>query len=203
MTGWWTAAFLRYPVPLPNALGRNRNPPPTAAHRTTVHPTTVGAGIPDGPGRTAPWTRQGCRVLRNGYEFAPMRWPAPPGTARRHTQVPPYEHGRTADKGRRAGPMCPAVSAGDDDIPVRCWFMAPAVHPRRGRRRGPWPAAGDCAICGWRFGRQGISRRARRGCFARCGGRVFRWLRPAGISPVATGDRGAAPGPRDFLKKIE
>ena len=31
--------------------------------------------------------------------------------------------------------------------------------------------AGDCAICGWRFGRLGISRRAQRGYFARCGGR--------------------------------
>ena len=27
----------------------------------------------------------------------------------RHTQVPPYEHERTADKRRRAGPMCPAA----------------------------------------------------------------------------------------------
>ena len=51
----------------------------------------VGAGIPDGPGRNAPWTRQGCRVLRNGYAFAPIHRSTAPGTARRHTQVPPYE----------------------------------------------------------------------------------------------------------------
>ena len=37
--------------------------------------------------------------------------------------------------------------------------------------------------------RAGISRRARRGSFARCDGRVFRWLRPAGISPAAAGDQ--------------
>ena len=39
------------------------------------------------------------------------------------------------------------------------------------------------------------TRRARRGYFARCGGRVFRPLR------LAT--RGSASGLRDFLKKIE
>ncbi len=33
---------------------------------------------------------------------------------------------------------------------------------------------------------------------------VFRWLRPAGISPAAAGDRGRCPlDPCDFLKKIE
>ena len=45
----------------------------------------------------------------------------------------------------------------------------------------------DSAICGWRLGRQRISRRARRGCFARCGGRVFRALRGAtGALPLET-----------------
>ena len=44
----------------------------------------------------------------------------------------------------------------------------------------------------------------RLGCFARCGGRVFRWLRPAGISRSAERDRGRCPlDPCDFLKKIE
>ena len=43
--------------------------------------------------------------------------------------------------------------------------------------------------------RAGVSRRAQRGCFARCGGRVFRAVRGA--------TRGAASGLRDFLKKIE
>ena len=41
--------------------------------------------------------------------------------------------------------------------------------------------ARDCAICGWRWGRLG--------CFARCGGRVFRWLRPAGVSRRARRDQ--------------
>ena len=42
------------------------------------------------------------------------------------------------------------------------------------------------------------------GDFARCGGRVFRAVRGAGISPAAAGDRGRCPlDPCDFLKKIE
>ena len=42
------------------------------------------------------------------------------------------------------------------------------------------------------------------GDFAPCAARVFRWLRPAGISPAAAGDRGRCPlAPCDFLKKIE
>ena len=39
----------------------------------------------------------------------------------------------------------------------------------------------DCAICGWRFGTIGD--------FAPCAALVFRWLRPAGISPAAAGDQ--------------
>ena len=35
--------------------------------------------------------------------------------ARRHTQVQPYEHERTADKGRRAGFVCPAAQCGPID----------------------------------------------------------------------------------------
>ena len=76
-----------------------------------------------------------------------------------------------------------------------CWplrpaeKMAPTVHPHRGRRRGPWPLAGDCAICGWRFGRLGISPAAAGGSFAPCAARVFRPLRRAGISPRARGDQ--------------
>ena len=52
--------------------------------------------------------------------------------------------------------------------------MAPTVHPTGGGGGGHGAVGdgpGDCAICGWRFGRLGISRRARRGNFARCGGR--------------------------------
>ena len=44
-----------------------------------------------------------------GYGFAGMRRSSVPHTARRHTQVPPYIPGRTADVVRRAGPMCPAA----------------------------------------------------------------------------------------------
>ena len=74
-------------------------PPPTGGgRRGPFIPLGVGAGIPDGPGRNAPWTRQGCRALRNGYAFAPMHRSTSFGTARRHTQVPPYEHGRTAPR---------------------------------------------------------------------------------------------------------
>ena len=189
---------------------------------------------------------------------------------RRHTQVPPYEHGRTAPfcwgagtssdtvrhkaavptphgvvgggfsvspeprtnyrPTRRAGPMCPAapyrvaltgawgrmrnrfVGRGILDASMAHSIrgrqgcrplhpaekMAPTVHPTGGGGGGHGAVGdgpGDCAICGWRFGRLGISRRARRGCFARCGGREFRWLRPA--------TRGSASGLRNFLKKIE
>ena len=70
--------------------GPRRRPPTGGGRRGPFIPLGVGAGIPDGPGRNAPWTRQGCRVLRNGYAFAPMRRSTSPGTARRHTQVPPY-----------------------------------------------------------------------------------------------------------------
>ena len=42
------------------------------------------------------------------------------------------------------------------------------------------------------------------GDFARCGGRVFRAVRGAGISPAAAGDRGRCLlDPCDFLKKIK
>ena len=78
-------------------------------------------------------------------------------------------------------------------------------HPRWGGDGGlTADAVGIAPSADGALGRWGISRRARRGYFARCGGRVFRWLRPAGVSPVATGDRGRCPlDPCDFLKKIE
>ena len=71
----------------------------------------------------------------------------------------------------------------------------PPSTTRDGVGTAAFSFAGDCAICGWRFGTMGE--------FAPCAARVFRWLRPAGISPAAAGDRGFAPGPHDFLKKIE
>ena len=59
------------------------------------------------------------------------------------------------------------------------WF--PPSTPQ-GRRRKPWPMAGDCAICGWRW--------ERLGCFAGCGQRVFRAVRGA--------TKGSAFGNRDL-----
>ena len=47
-----------------------------------------------------------------GYGFAGMCRSSSPRTARRHTQVPPYNPVRTAQMVRRAGPMCPAAGAG-------------------------------------------------------------------------------------------
>ena len=55
------------------------------------------------------------RRWRNPHGKA-VRPPSPPhhgvadGGLLARYQVPPYEHGRTADMGCRAGPMCPAVS---------------------------------------------------------------------------------------------
>ena len=46
---------------------------------------------------------------RRRYGFAGMRRSSLPRTARRHTQVPPYIPGRSANMVRRAGPMCPAA----------------------------------------------------------------------------------------------
>ena len=48
-------------------------------------------------------------MSRRRYAFAPVRWGNVPHSARRHKQVPPYIHRRTADMGRRAGPVCPAA----------------------------------------------------------------------------------------------
>ena len=52
--------------------------------------------------------------------------------------------------------------------------MAPTVHPTGGGGGGHGAVGdgpGDCAICGWRFGRLGISRHPRRRYLARCDGR--------------------------------
>ena len=65
--------------------------------------------------------------------------------------------------------------------PTDGWYKKAAVrHPLTGWGRRPCGIRRrDCAICGWRFGTLG--------CFARCGERVFRAVRGAGVSPVATG----------------
>ena len=172
-------------------------------------PLGVGAGIPDGPGWNAPWTRQGCRVPRNGYAFAPVRRLTLPGTTRRHTQVPPYEYDG----------LSRVVCGGGMHHRSPLRHKAAVHHPLTGWGRRPSALPGDCAICGWRFGtlgvfrplrRAGVSRRARRGCFARCGGRVFRAVRGAGVSPAAAGGCFAGcgqrpgalpPGPLRFFEK--
>ena len=83
------SAIRRWRNPRPMAMAPVAAPCGGGRQGPFISPS-VGAGIHDGPGRNAPWTRQGCRVLRNGYAFAPMRRSTSPGTARRHTQVPPY-----------------------------------------------------------------------------------------------------------------
>ena len=76
-----------------------------------------------------------------------------------------------------------------------CPTEQPYMVPQQEGRRPP-PAIGwgrrpcgicrgDCAICGWRYGTMGD--------FAPYAARVFRWLRPAGISPASAGDRGRCP----------
>ena len=114
---------------------------------------------------------------------------------------------------------CPAwfVGAGMSSDTLR--HKAAVLHPLTGWGRRPSALPGDCAICGWRFGtlgvfrplrRAGVSRRARRGSFARCGGRVFRAVRGAGVSPAAAGGCFAGcgqrpgalpPGPLRFFEK--
>ena len=50
----------------------------------------------------------------------------------------------------------------------------PTRSAPQGRRCGPWPLAGIPPSADGGLGREGVSRRARRGCFARCGGRPGR-----------------------------
>ena len=89
---------------------------------------------------------------------------------------------------------CPAwfVGAGMSSDTLR--HKAAVLHPLTGWGRRPSALPGDCAICGWRFGtlgvfrplrRAGVSRRARRGCFAGCG------QRPGALPP----------GPLRFFEK--
>ena len=138
-------------------MSRRRYAPPTILN--------VGAGIPDGPGWSVPWTRQGCRVLRNSYAFAPVRRSTTPGTARRHTQVPPYEWDGSlfGVRGKRESRRPPPREGWGR----RLWGRRKRPRGLRHLRMALW-TTGD---------------------FARSGGRVFRWLRPAGISPRARGDQ--------------
>ena len=136
----------------------------------------------------------------------------------------PYAECRLIPPRRRAAlPATTGVGAGIPDGPgwdaawarqgchaLRTWTDCPALFVGRVRHRTRYDIrppsatrfgvgtaafgfAGDCAICGWRLGTTGE--------FAPCAARVFRWLRPAGISPAAAGDRGFAPGPHNFFEK--
>ena len=98
---------------------------------------------------------------------------------RRHTQVPPYEYDGLPRMVRRAG---------TSSKPVR--HKAAVHHPLTGWERRPSALPGIAPSADGALRRWGISRRARRGCFAGCGQRVFRPLRRA------TG--GAAPWTRDL-----
>ena len=108
--------------------------------------------------------RQGCRPLRPGWSMV-----------------------RTSGGTRRSRPTSGTV--------VCSWFggngKAAVHHPVRGGDGGLAAyAAGIAPSADGALGRWGSSRRARRGGFARCDGRVFRPLRRA--------TRGAASGLRDF-----
>ena len=124
----------------------------TGQHRGESASTSVGRGIPDAPMAQFVRGRQGCRPLRCCWSMV-------------HTSGGTHR-------------SRPASIVGGAFV-LMGWQMVPAVHPHRGRRWGPWPLAGDCDICGWRLGtlggrplrRAGVSRRARRGYFVRCGGR--------------------------------
>ena len=114
------------------------------------------------------------------------------GTARRHTQVPPYISGRTAHMVRRAGPMCPAArmhrNPSDNRYVPTCRagacprrrygvsYLPGALdeppHPAPGGSAGPWllpwqqPGIPPSADGGWDD--WGISPAAAGGDFAPC-----------------------------------
>ena len=73
-----------------------------------------------------------------GYDCALVRRSMDPDTARRHTQVPPYKHERTTDKGRRAGPMCPAAGT-RYRYPVYRWVPPCRAGACPRRRAAPRP----------------------------------------------------------------
>ena len=146
----------------------------------------VGAGIPDGPGRNAPWTRQGCRVLRTGYAFATMRR----STLTRHGAA---AHAGAALRIRRAFPAGLGLCASSPC----CRWMPPRRPPPTDGPCGRRPSAlpGVAPSADGALGRQGVSHAAAGGRFAGCGQREFR--------PLRRETRGAASGLRDFLKKNE
>ena len=143
----------------------------------------------------------------HGLRLRPMHRTTIPATARRHTQVPPYKHRRTADKDCRAGPMCPAVvphhtGCGTFSIDrvsghhTSSLFTIPSYlnkRPPSTTRNGVGTAALRLTPWGLRHLRMALWDD---------GG--FRAVRGAGVSLAAASDRGRCPlDPCDFLKKIE
>ena len=124
----------------------------TGQHRGESASTSVGRGIPDAPMAQFVRGRQGCRPLRCCWSMV-----------------------HTSGGTHRSRPTSIVGGA----FVLMGWQMVPAVHPHRGRRWGPWPLAGIATSADGAWGtlggrplrRAGVSRRARRGYFVRCGGR--------------------------------
>ena len=110
------AAHGAKPLVVRSAIRRWRNPRPQAM---------APAAAPVGWTAGAILHGTGCRCC--------LHWSAI-GTLcrRRHTQVPPYEHGRTADMECRAGPACPAAGT-SHRYPVYRWvpLRRAGACPRR------------------------------------------------------------------------
>ena len=203
----------RNPLSVQSAIRRWRNPRPTAmvpaaapcgggrrgpygSSQARTHP--VGADAHIGPHTAPSYSPPGASVCApyhhilyfagasaHRYVFAPVHWTATPGTAGTMWASSPTN----MDELLRV--VCGACTSSNT-----ARHKAAVHHPLTGWGRRPCGIRrGNCAICGWRYGRLGISRRARRGCFAGCGQREFRPLRRA--------TKGSAFGNRDFLKKIE
>ena len=98
-----------------------------------------------------------------GYGFAGMRRSSSPHTARRHTQVPPYIPGRTADVVRRAGPMCPAAGMHrkPPDGPIRSDRVGRGLAPAAGT--GHRPSRTGCGVGASRMPRPTSKTRVRPG----------------------------------------
>ena len=117
-----------------------------------------------------------------------------------------------------AGQRCPVRHGGThrcrptnvDGLPRFVWGrvrhqtrynIRPPSTTRDGVGTAAFGVAGDCAICGWRFGTLKVFRAVRGAapsadgglgrlkCFAPCAAQVCRPLRRAGISPRARGDQ--------------
>ena len=106
----------------------------------------VGAGILDGPGRNAPWTRQGCRVLRNGSAFAPMR---------RSRNLVRRGGTRRCRPTNMDGLPCFVYGAGTSSNMVR--HKAAVHHPLTGWGRRPSASPGGAPSADGALDAQGVS----------------------------------------------